>query len=209
MRLLVGIDMSSSSPGLALQWEGEPSIRLWGVAQRQRDVVRHEVPVGSWTLSLLGLLDDSASRWARHDRVVTAMLDWIQGHAQTRPDTTVHCFIEGYALGMMGSSSVSMLCELGGILRHALWRKGWSFEELAPTTVKKYFAGSGKADKAAMAQAYEARGYPPLAPLLNCQPHQHPLEDMIDAVAVLYTGQQDRSAKTKGTKRKAEPKLRK
>lgn len=179
--LYVGIDMSLSSPGLAACRDGVT--HLLGFQQRHRDVPVADAPHGALRVTIAAYPLAEKNRWARAHAVVSTAIAWIR--ALAGEGTPVHAYIEGYALGMTGSASVSSLCELGGILRYALWQNGWTFSELAPSTVKKHFAGNGRADKPAMLAAYLQRGHTALDALVV---GQHPQEDMVDALAILTTG---------------------
>jgi len=191
MRLLVGIDMSLSSPAVAIRWEDQTTWHVMGFCQRKcdepfADLALHEKL--RVTLSYYPLNEEN--RWAKSHTIVTTILDYIRRVQQTRAEPSqVHIFIENYALGMTNSSAVSKLCELGGILRYFIWSANWTFSELSPSTAKKHFAGYGKADKSDMLKAYSTKhGFPDMSVALKVKPHQHPLEDMVDAIAMLYTG---------------------
>jgi crossover junction endodeoxyribonuclease RuvC len=54
--------------------------------------------------------------------------------------------IENYSFGSRGRSIFST-GELGGVIRVLLWENKISYLEVAPSQVKKYCAGSGKAEK--------------------------------------------------------------
>jgi crossover junction endodeoxyribonuclease RuvC len=57
-------------------------------------------------------------------------------------------FIEGYAFGKFGgSSSVSVLIELSGVIKYELRKLGYKFIVVPPTVVKKYLTGSGNSNK--------------------------------------------------------------
>jgi hypothetical protein len=55
--------------------------------------------------------------------------------------------IEGYSFGVSDSSSISTMCEVGGLIRWHLWKHGFAFVEIAPNTVKLLFTHFGSADK--------------------------------------------------------------
>lgn len=63
-------------------------------------------------------------------------------------------FIEGYAFH---GSSLAVLAELSGVIKNAMLTGGINFYTVAPTTVKKYITGSGKADKDVMRLAVYKR----------------------------------------------------
>lgn len=57
-------------------------------------------------------------------------------------------FIEDYAYASFpGSSSVTILAEINGVIKHALWSKFIPYHTIPPTTIKKFLTGSGKAKK--------------------------------------------------------------
>lgn len=58
--------------------------------------------------------------------------------------------VEGYAMGMVGSSSMTRLCEAGGVLRNRLWAGGYRFVNVPPAANKKAFCHRGNATKAEM-----------------------------------------------------------
>lgn len=56
--------------------------------------------------------------------------------------------IEDYAYASFpGSSSVTKLAEINGVVKHDLWSKFIPYFTIAPTTIKKFLTGSGKAKK--------------------------------------------------------------
>ena len=200
--LRVGLDMSLVSPAVAAQFSDHRRIYILSFQQRKTDEELRSVAVGEdMVVSRLAYPLDEENRWSRCHHIITHIIAWINHLQQSRPGCEVKCFIEHYALGIVGSDSVSKLCELGGILRHQLHLKGWSFVELSPSTVKKHFANNGHASKEEMYATYEALGLPDLRNVLRCMSHQHPLEDIVDSVAVLFTGFEP-PAKPKPTKKR-------
>jgi crossover junction endodeoxyribonuclease RuvC len=60
--------------------------------------------------------------------------------------------IEGHAI-FSGKSSAVQLAELNGIVRYAIFAAGWRWENVPPSTLKKFAAGKGNASKAEMIEA--------------------------------------------------------
>lgn len=71
------------------------------------------------------------------------------------PDLVV---VEGYADHSPGIRSTIALAELGGVLRLVVWRHGVDLAVVAPSQLKKWATGSGRADKDAMMAAAAERG---------------------------------------------------
>jgi hypothetical protein len=104
------------------------------------------------------------------------------------PPPRGHVYIEGYAYGLFGrSASISSLCETTGTFKYLLSEMDVSYAIVSPSTIKKSFAGSGKATKKAITERF-------LAMTLNSPLHNifssgrkptSPLTDVIDAFFVL------------------------
>jgi hypothetical protein len=110
------------------------------------------------------------------------------------------CLIEEYAYHQNDSSSLTLLAELGGVVRADIERRGWDWVDLNPMMVKSAWAGTGAATKFDMWRALHARWAWPLdrwtgvsvAPVLKTgRPRKDvdtPLQDLVDAVALVHTG---------------------
>ena len=67
--------------------------------------------------------------------------------------------IEGYSFGSR-SSQAHALGELGGVVRRDLWREGFTYIDIPPSTLKTYATGKGNAGKLeVVANARERLGY--------------------------------------------------
>jgi Holliday junction resolvasome RuvABC endonuclease subunit len=96
-------------------------------------------------------------------------------------------FIEGYSYGSVGK--VFNLAENMGLLKHKLWKNGFRFSEIPPTTIKKHATGKGNATKDIMNSQYITEGGPDLRTLFKMTPSQwNPTSDIIDSYYVLKTG---------------------
>lgn len=179
--LYVGLDLSLNSPGIAVEKDGE--IHLCGFQQRKTDSELRNAPLGPLRVTRLEYPD--GDRWPRCCYVADHIVQWIKDFGYG----TVHVFIEGYAFSMAGSASMSKLAEVGGVLRYLFMKHGWTFTEIPPSRIKKYFTGDGRAKKDAMIESFQTtHGLPLMNEVLKIMAHQHPQEDMIDALAILRTG---------------------
>lgn len=191
--LYVGIDMSLSSPGIAIKWSGDTKWSLIGFQQRKTDRVISGEPIGEKLLISRLTYPPFTDRWDKIEYLTNVIVELINMNLKEilrkDPHVTLKIGIEGYAFRAPNSSSITPLAELGGCLRLALRQKfSVQPQEITPSTAKKHFAGNGHASKEQVIQAYhEVHGFPLLNSILNVKSHQHPQEDMIDAMAVCYT----------------------
>jgi Holliday junction resolvasome RuvABC endonuclease subunit len=88
---------------------------------------------------------DVADNAEYYDRIT----DWLMGHLRPYVGARVVVLLESYAFNQH-SISVTMLAELGGVIRNKLHRAGLYHAEVSPTSIKKAFTGSGTADKPQM-----------------------------------------------------------
>jgi crossover junction endodeoxyribonuclease RuvC len=80
----------------------------------------------------------------------------LELHGETKPDLLV---VEDYAVGKFASGAIVGI-ELGGVLRFILWQEGIKYLPVAPTSVKKFVCGNGKAKKEQMMmEVYKRWGY--------------------------------------------------
>lgn len=126
----------------------------------------------------------------------TEFYEWITSRLMERimgvRDRGCLVVIEAYAFHIAHSSSITKLAELGGVMRNKLWRAGIPFLEVSPTSIKKWFAGKGSADKPEMWKRFqEAAPQIKLAEWLPAaisdtkipSPHQ----DIVDAFASAHS----------------------
>jgi Holliday junction resolvasome RuvABC endonuclease subunit len=92
--------------------------------------------------------------------ITSKLMDFIRPYSPTQNQEKKNGFeskktcsvlvvIESYAFHIQ-SSSVTILAELGGVIRNKLLLAGLSYLEASPTSIKKWFTGSGAADKPKM-----------------------------------------------------------
>lgn len=179
---ILGLDVSLRSPGFCL-WHTETRATHWIVFQQKK-------------AQLLGVqhfpeeqqMEVKAALPLEKFACIETLVDTLTAVVHTYQPVRVH--IEGYAYGVTGSgtsSSQSTLCELGGCLRLVLHRAHIPVYEFSPQTVKKQFTGSGRAQKMDMVSVWRQkhkREHTPLDLGLDCQAHQSPLHDAIDAFAL-------------------------
>lgn len=187
-RVHVGIDLSLSSPGLAFYMTKTKQYYAYYYPSRKKDFTRSRVIKMEkdkvFNLCSLGKSCQEGTLVERYDRIVRDILVLISVHCPDVKLTNIR--IEGYAFDAL-SSSASKLHELGGILKHSLWRSGYSFEEIPPTRLKKWFTGSGKATKEKMYESFVSKGFPKLIEIFEmqeCKGIPCPVQDVVDGISL-------------------------
>lgn len=146
MVILVGIDLSLTSPGVAIQDTNTETWSLYGFVQRirERGFKRQN---GKTTIHLLPQIpSSSATNEERYEHIRHQIVDQIL--FPYRQESQVLIGIENYAFSAQSGYSYK-LQELGGILKHSLWKSypGWRLEAIPPAQWKKKVIGKGRASK--------------------------------------------------------------
>lgn len=68
------------------------------------------------------------------------------------PESEITVGIEGYSMGSMGR--YFDIAEHTGMFKYMLSNAGYTYKEIAPTSLKKFAADSGRADKVQMLEAF-------------------------------------------------------
>lgn len=182
----VGIDLSLTSPGLAIHLQESNEWFTYFYAQRKREQHKqfdhskfHAIAFEECDLQNKKELMD------RYTTIATDIVEAIKRHNNTQVGPP-KIRMEGYAFEAQ-SSSVSKLHELGGILKYKLHEAGFEWEEVPPTRLKKWFTGSGLAKKETMYKSFLEKGYPDLLvsfELHKCKGVPNPVQDIVDACAL-------------------------
>lgn len=86
-----------------------------------------------------GVIKTSKRGAARLDHIDDAIIRLVE---QEMPDLVV---IENYAYSKI--QSMAPIAELGGVIRMSLYRMGYRYIEVSPTSAKKFVTGKGNAEK--------------------------------------------------------------
>lgn len=95
---------------------------------------------------------DYLTEQQRFDNISDFFIARIRSNHFNLPPAEFKVAIEDYSFGSKGR--VFNIAENTGLLKHKLWKAGYKFEVVAPTTVKKFATGKGNADKEAMYIAF-------------------------------------------------------
>jgi Holliday junction resolvasome RuvABC endonuclease subunit len=184
----VGIDLSLTSPGLAVYCEN--TLNLYFYASRKKDVTRKRQLTCQWNGKTIECLIQPFERQIVDETILERykmITEDIVGEILKYPSTKIR--MEGYAFDAK-SSSISKLHELGGILKYLLYNNGRQFAEVPPTRLKKWFTGSGRASKELMYEHFILKGLPPLIEIFEmekCKGIPNPVQDIVDAFALVHS----------------------
>jgi len=203
--VVFGIDMSLSNPGVCRMDMQSHTLELvyWRNRHKERGrIVRIDNPVSpfyGWVVKTICFerpyrdddRKDCAHRMARFARRLRPLLAYI---ARDDPCIT-RVGIEHYSFGSAPNRAASMLMELGGCLRLHLDQLGYDrVTEIAPSKVKRVFGGQGRANKNDMYKVCcdQYLQSIDLHQLIGIEQHvyanvPHPVEDMVDALAVAWS----------------------
>lgn len=100
------------------------------------------------------------------------------------PDNSVPICMEDYSFGSKGR--VFNLAENGGVLKHKLWKLGYTVHLIAPSAVKKRATGKGNATKERMFEAAMEHGIAGIAREFGVSPDRitSPMNDIVDSFFV-------------------------
>lgn len=211
--IVVGIDLSVRSPGVAVLDTCRDSWALYGFAQCQqhRDLV-HET--GHARIELLPMIPGpEASDQARYAHITDHIVGIVSRHHSDHSDLVVA--LEHYAFSASSASSYK-LQELGGIVKQAIWGRFRHSRQLTvpPSRWKKRVLGQGRATKHDALVFLKTNG--PGVCLLTCTHSQLrkngdvpcPAQDLADAACIAMSvvtdakrGRDDSKADTHDTKR--------
>lgn len=158
--LRIGIDLSLTSPGIAINNTVTKKWYLYGFLQKKSQP-SFEYESECIHLKLLPHIPDSSTQnEQRYEHIRYHLVDHVLcnfRHDIDNYDTTIH--IESYAFSTKSGSSYK-LQELGGIVKHSIWK---SFPNIVqhsvpPTSWKKSVVGNGRATKLEVLQWIKDNG---------------------------------------------------
>ena len=188
MVVVVGLDLSLTSPGIAIYHNGKWS--LYGFAQRVREQKQPVIP----PICLFPPIPTQTStNEERYEYIRRHIVDDVL--SQYADEEEVLVGIESYAFGAKGAAHAYKLQELGGVVKHSLWVRfpRWTQILIPPTKWKKCTVGNGRATKLDVVE-YVGRNGPclPLVAMLGTALGKHgevpsPAQDLADAVCIVLT----------------------
>jgi Holliday junction resolvasome RuvABC endonuclease subunit len=151
MTIYVGLDLSMVSPGIAIFDDtktGEGRYKMYGFAQRvrERDFEYHGQTTSIVLFPAIPNLKTTKNE-ERYEYIRKYIVDILLSPFTNAQDVVVG--IEGYAFAAKNSGFSYKLHELGGVLKHSIWKKYplWTHRIIPPTQWKKSIVGNGHATK--------------------------------------------------------------
>ena len=174
---MIGIDWSISSPAMCVEFSD--GFDIFYINGDKRACANFEI--GEFRVYGIHYSpkDMNHSEIQRFTTLTSIMLPLI-------PDVEDDVAIfESYSFGSKGR--MAQIAENTGILKAGLVSKGYKIEVLAPSTIKKHAAGTGRADKEVMGKAFSERFGFNVHDLLGTKFGHSPSADVIDSFFVLDT----------------------
>ena len=191
MTIYVGLDLSLVSPGVAI-YDGISEVwLLYGFAQRirERGLTKR---LQNTTIHILPAIPNSptTTNEERYEHIRHQIIDTILSPYANETDVLIG--IESYAFGTRNSGSSYKLQELGGVVKHSIWKHYplWRRESIPPTKWTKHTLGNGRSTKADVIEYVRTNGpRVPLLDLLGLVPTQKgeipcPAQDLADAACI-------------------------
>ena len=102
-------------------------------------------------------------------------------------------FIEGYSFGSKGQG-LFQIAENCGILKYRLLEKGYGYNTVVPSVVKKGATGKGNADKDKMYEAFVKETKVDLKKLFDTDKVGNPISDIVDSYFIQKVGYENSSS---------------
>lgn len=195
-KAVIGVDFSMSSPAICLELDGQ--VKIWYVNANKK--VCTYFSIGNVTVEGFHYdpknINDAKKK---SDREVHADIERFIVLATTFdsviPDVNRNEFktavFEAYAFGAKGR--MAQIGENTGLMKAALASKGYRIETISPTSVKLLGAGTGKATKEEMAEAWFKEFGFHVHDQLGCGIGESPASDVIDSYFVLKSWQKQQA----------------
>ena len=143
-----GIDFSISSPAMTVTESNDFShCKFYSYSNNKKGV--REIDALGYSNITLEANEPEENQLLRFDRISNFFISIIE---KETPDAV---YLEAYSFGSRGK--IDVIVENTAILKYKLYKLGIPIFSIAPTSVKKFATGSGKADKIEMAKSFLER----------------------------------------------------
>jgi Holliday junction resolvasome RuvABC endonuclease subunit len=125
----------------------------------------------------------------KHDQQRFDMIsDWAMSCVEDLDPETTSVFMEDYSFGSKGK--VFHIAENSGLVKHKLYRRGFSLVSVPPTVIKQFATGKGNSDKDRMYEAFINRTGVNLMELYQPKAKKvgSPVGDLVDSFFICQYG---------------------
>ena len=160
MTIFVGLDLSLVSPGIAIYKTMGASWSLYGFTQRVREHGFRYTKTPTLVHLFPMIPGSEKTNEARYEHIRHHIVDLVLDRLEPETGESVVVGIECYAFGAKNSGSSYKLQELGGVLKHAIWKRfpGWKQTIIPPSQWKKQTLSNGRATKEDALRFVESHG---------------------------------------------------
>jgi Holliday junction resolvasome RuvABC endonuclease subunit len=180
-KTIIGIDYSLTSPAVCvndgkLKFYYLTTKKKW-LGKQSKDIIGYEHK--NWT--------DPIERF-------TYISDFVFNILFTTNNPKI--FIEGYSFGSKGQG-LFQIAENCGILKYRLLEKGYGYNTIVPSVVKKGATGKGNADKDMMYEAFVKETGIDLKQIFDTEKVGNPISDIADSYFIQKVGYENIESKQK------------
>ena len=180
-KTIIGIDYSLTSPAVCvndgkLKFYYLTTKKKW-LGKQSKDIIGYEHK--EWT--------DPIERF-------TYISDFVFDILFTANNPKI--FIEGYSFGSKGQG-LFQIAENCGILKYRLLEKGYGYNTIVPSVVKKGATGKGNADKDMMYEAFVKETNIDLKQIFDTEKVGNPISDIADSYFIQKVGYENIESKQK------------
>ena len=183
---IVGIDYSLTSPAICVNNIDDNKIKFYYLTTKKKWL-------GKQSDNIIGY---EHKEWTDPIERFKNISDFILDILYTNPlfdQPNYQIFIEGYSYGSKGQG-LFQIAENCGILKYRLQDKGYTYETVVPSVVKKGATGKGNADKDMMYESFLKETKINLKKILDTEKCGNPLSDIVDSYYIQKVGYENKSS---------------
>ena len=174
-KTIIGIDYSLTSPAVCVNIDGDAGLMFYYLTSKKKYI-------GMMSEEIVGY---EHKEWKdpieRFKYISDFALDIIS------PLINPLVYIEGYSYGSKGQG-LFQIAENCGILKYRLLEKGYGYNTVVPSVVKKGATGKGNADKDKMYEAFVKETKIDLKKLFDTEKVGNPISDIVDSYFIQKVG---------------------
>ena len=187
---IVGIDYSLNSPAICIADDNFDFNKC-----SFHFLTSKKKHIGKFGKNIFGYeIKDYNTPIERFNNISIWALDIIHKHKPRQQ--TAQVFIEGYSFGSKGQA-VFQIAENCGILKYRLLEKGYVYNTIVPSVVKKGATGKGNADKDMMYEAFVKETKIDLKKIFDTEKVGNPISDIADSYFIQKVGYENIESKQK------------